>query len=852
LIPQFFPLPFYTQHVNIPQAANREIFREDALWFAKYGFTIFAAEFSKDLNMPDTGFSIHCPHCFEWSDWPDLYPQDFVIGSDEQLNVLNHLKDDADQFYHKKMLSCKNVNCPAPFQCFIYPDPESAHHLVKQIQTWTLPRAFRLYRTDWQSRWPSYSGVLFCTKPVIRQKNIILEELIDRDFLNRAILGMTLELGTAITVYTANFLKSHEERPYWIPVEPYTKNVQNIPPKYNLFCKICRSAMMRPTLMDFRRSFKSEDYYKDDKICSYSELTGKRIDWNRCPRFLEARQDSCYKNDTGVSEELKEKWSNGTFKEGEFKKYRCWAGFKEVATPIIVHGHFVGVAICGQFVTDLDELPDVNSLVKKHPVLAPYKKPLELVEQLLRGQRQPKTELQRYTKQLLITPKELQNKSELLVKNAKRIADVANTRYRANRFRLEAVFKEEMLGRVDLMKSSSNFFRDSMLETIQHMREFWAFKAVYFLNCPLKTGELSLLAYCSKNGGAEFLRIPMMLGCVEPTALPTHPVPWLWNRDRQESFDEPWLQALVRVFQQVIQNDAIPIPLGRYYFIVLVPFLEQIYGFLFAVRDESAVSPLRPLQKGTISSLCQQAILETCTEIIERLLEFKHQESIYKTRLDALRIISASTAHMIHNWSFAARGALRRQRSIDPNFEGIGDIQHAINEIEHISDKFVLFSADKPLDIKLLDISNFINQEVAVHKQAIQDRSIEVKMPKSMPKCFWDGKQISQVLAELLRNAVYNTPINGHILVRLEPYKEDSETVKIIVENEGQGVKYSDKKRIFEPFFSNRADGTGLGLAIVEKIIKNHGGFIYEDGQPGKYSRFVIEIPVDSRKEMIS
>lgn len=72
-----------------------------------------------------------------------------------------------------------------------------------------------------------------------------------------------------------------------------------------------------------------------------------------------------------------------------------------------------------------------------------------------------------------------------------------------------------------------------------------------------------------------------------------------------------------------------------------------------------------------------------------------------------------------------------------------------------------------------------------------------------------------------------------------------SKNVKIIIEDEGPGIKDEDKDRIFEPFYSTKHDGTGLGLAITKQIIESHGGTIRAENREGIGTRFVIQIPID-------
>jgi signal transduction histidine kinase len=62
------------------------------------------------------------------------------------------------------------------------------------------------------------------------------------------------------------------------------------------------------------------------------------------------------------------------------------------------------------------------------------------------------------------------------------------------------------------------------------------------------------------------------------------------------------------------------------------------------------------------------------------------------------------------------------------------------------------------------------------------------------------------------------------------------------VSDTGHGIRPSDFKRLFQPYFSTRGGGTGLGLAIVQRIILEHGGRIRAEANYPRGARFVIEL----------
>jgi signal transduction histidine kinase len=68
------------------------------------------------------------------------------------------------------------------------------------------------------------------------------------------------------------------------------------------------------------------------------------------------------------------------------------------------------------------------------------------------------------------------------------------------------------------------------------------------------------------------------------------------------------------------------------------------------------------------------------------------------------------------------------------------------------------------------------------------------------------------------------------------------------VEDHGKGINPDVKERMFEPFYTtkDRAVGTGLGLSISYGIVKDHHGELSVDSEPGQYTRFHMDLPVDN------
>ncbi|MEK7383300.1 MAG: HAMP domain-containing sensor histidine kinase [Elusimicrobiota bacterium] len=113
-----------------------------------------------------------------------------------------------------------------------------------------------------------------------------------------------------------------------------------------------------------------------------------------------------------------------------------------------------------------------------------------------------------------------------------------------------------------------------------------------------------------------------------------------------------------------------------------------------------------------------------------------------------------------------------------------------------------------------------------------------------LPAFDFDPDLITQVLTNLVSNAIKFTPSGGRILVSV---RRAPGLVVCAVEDTGVGIAASALGRIFAPFERApnpmHATGTGLGLAISKKIVEMHGGLIAVESQTGRGSRFYFELP---------
>ena len=147
------------------------------------------------------------------------------------------------------------------------------------------------------------------------------------------------------------------------------------------------------------------------------------------------------------------------------------------------------------------------------------------------------------------------------------------------------------------------------------------------------------------------------------------------------------------------------------------------------------------------------------------------------------------------------------------------------------------------------DFDKAIHEAVENMQSATKTHRISIR-GKATNSYAGDESHIIQVINNLLSNAIKYAPESGEVDVYLSRV---SNFLKVSVTDTGMGIKMEDQKRIFDRFFrvgeiQQRFPGMGIGLYVCDQIIKNHGGTLWVESEPGKGSTFSFTLPLDERK----
>jgi PAS domain S-box-containing protein len=256
-------------------------------------------------------------------------------------------------------------------------------------------------------------------------------------------------------------------------------------------------------------------------------------------------------------------------------------------------------------------------------------------------------------------------------------------------------------------------------------------------------------------------------------------------------------------------------------------------------------------------NLAQYVVLWDVTDRKRREEELRDRESelAHVTRLHTMGEIAAEMAHEINQplyaiSNFAQAGILHLQSGDANRVAQLGtclDHVHAqaaraaqiVKNLRNFVSKSTGELRRVPYHKVVRDALELVAAE-ARRKRAV----VELELEQQDAVLHADPIQIQQVLVNLLVNAFESMETLPEVNRRVRIVtRTDSENVDIAVEDSGPGVPEENLSRIFEPFFTSKAQGMGMGLAVSRTIVIRHGGSIHAERNERGGTSFLVSLP---------
>lgn len=218
------------------------------------------------------------------------------------------------------------------------------------------------------------------------------------------------------------------------------------------------------------------------------------------------------------------------------------------------------------------------------------------------------------------------------------------------------------------------------------------------------------------------------------------------------------------------------------------------------------------------------------------------------TRAAKLAVVGEMAAAMSHEvrtplgiLRSSADVLLREPQLTADGREVLGFIISETERLNSLVTTLIDAARPRPLNKIPLDLAMHCTQICSMLQAQAQAKQIQLQCVASPAVLVQaDQDQMTQVLLNLIMNAIQILPAGGHIHVQLTT---QTETVLLQVADNGPGVAPEQQALLFEAFFTQRAGGVGLGLAVVKQIIEAHGGHIYYSTSPWSGAQFNLQLP---------
>jgi signal transduction histidine kinase/CheY-like chemotaxis protein len=248
---------------------------------------------------------------------------------------------------------------------------------------------------------------------------------------------------------------------------------------------------------------------------------------------------------------------------------------------------------------------------------------------------------------------------------------------------------------------------------------------------------------------------------------------------------------------------------------------------------------------------------EDITERRELEAQFRQAQ-----KMEAVGRLAGGVAHDFNNLLMVISGytevLLEQANASDSHYQGVLSIQQAADRATTLTRQLLAFSRKQLLELKVVDVNSIVEDMERLLRPLIgEDIELTTKLGSDGGHTRADAGQLEQVLMNLVVNAKDAMPDGGKITIqtsdvtvdeldrREHTFLEAGRYVLLSVTDTGYGMDEETKSRIFEPFFTtkDKGKGTGLGLSTVYGIVKQSGGYIVTQSEPGKGTSFRIYLP---------
>lgn len=250
------------------------------------------------------------------------------------------------------------------------------------------------------------------------------------------------------------------------------------------------------------------------------------------------------------------------------------------------------------------------------------------------------------------------------------------------------------------------------------------------------------------------------------------------------------------------------------------------------------------------------------TAIMQRLRRsFKEQVQLQgqlarQEKLALLGELSAGVAHEINSPLSGVLNCLsvvqERLGEISNTSEIVTLMKEGLERVTFITERLLFLSREHVMRNEWINVNKVIEESLPFVEYRLRKQQIylEKTLDPNLPQIYADPHCLSEVILNLFTNALDAINKGGKIGIFTRKIRDDTNTIQIIVEDNGCGIPKENLPRIFSPFFTTKevGKGTGVGLTICKRIVEEHEGTIRVESQKESGTRVFITLPIEQEK----
>lgn len=283
-----------------------------------------------------------------------------------------------------------------------------------------------------------------------------------------------------------------------------------------------------------------------------------------------------------------------------------------------------------------------------------------------------------------------------------------------------------------------------------------------------------------------------------------------------------------------------------------IKVFNQIKGKLVANLDNSVSKEAHFLKEEQY--LLDNIALKT-GNLLERIEIQKNENSLKQQmeRADRLTILGEITAGIAHELNTPLANILGFAELLKNDLDATSNLVNDVDKIiqnaifsREVVKKLMFFACEMPQEKKHINLVPHIKNAINLLEATFKKEHVKyiVKVEEEEIWLQADPVQITQIIFNLLMNAIYFSPKEG--LVTVEAFSTNKDIVLKILD-EGKGFTKDEIEKVFQPFFTTKpiGDGSGLGLSVVHGIVASHKGTITAENNINKGAIFTITFPLN-------